>query len=149
MSKAGNDPGVGKCPAHGQCKICKCPTSRDLQGGQMPGSSLGGGGEEDWAQVELTMHKDQFVASYFLQVVILLLQIYNWEIRHHSLVCHRGLADILYILVSFFKLYFQYATSLRHASKTRVELFLLSQSCRDLTRYEAWYENTTTTTTNK
>ena len=44
-------------------------------------------------------------------------------------------------------IYFQNATSMRHASKTRVELFLISQSCRDLTRYEARYENTTTTTT--
>ena len=87
----------------------------------------------------------------FLQVVILLIKVYIWEIRYHSLVCRCGLSDILYILVFFFKLYFQYATSMRHASKTHVELlFLLSWSCRDLTRYEARYENTTTTTiTNK
>ena len=24
--KLGNSPGTGKCPAPGQCKICKCPT---------------------------------------------------------------------------------------------------------------------------
>ena len=33
----------------------------------------------------------------FLQVLIVLIQVYNWEIRHHSLVCHCGLADILYM----------------------------------------------------
>ena len=92
--------------------------------------------------------KDQLPFYIFLQVVILPVQVYIWEIRHHSLVCRCGLSDILYILVFFFKLYFQYATSMRHASKTHVELlFLLSWSCRDLTRYEARYENTTTTTT--
>ena len=26
MSKAREWPGVGKCPAPGQCKICKCPS---------------------------------------------------------------------------------------------------------------------------
>ena len=139
--------GLANAQPTGSAKFANAPPPGTYKAGKCQAVAWGGG--EDWAQVELTMHKDQFVVSYFLQVVILLLQIYNWEIRHHSLVCHRGLADILYILVSFFKLYFQYATSLRHASKTRVELFLLSQSCRDLTRYEAWYENTTTTTTNK
>ena len=64
------------------------------------------------------------------------------EIRHHSLVCRCGLADILYILESFFKPYIQYVTSMHHASKTHVEVFLLNL------RYEARYE-TTTTTTNK
>ena len=29
-------------------------------------------------------------------VLLLLIQIYNWEIRHHSTVCRCGLADILY-----------------------------------------------------
>ena len=33
----------------------------------------------------------------FLQVLIVLIQVYNWEIRHHSLVCRCGLADILYM----------------------------------------------------
>ena len=33
----------------------------------------------------------------FLQVVIVLIQVYNWEIQHHSLVCRCGLADILYM----------------------------------------------------
>ena len=31
----------------------------------------------------------------FLQVIIVLIQVYNWEIRHHSLVCGCGLVDIL------------------------------------------------------
>ena len=34
--------------------------------------------------------------SDFLQVIIVLIQVYNWEIRHHSTVCRCGLADILY-----------------------------------------------------
>ena len=33
----------------------------------------------------------------FLRLIVLI-QVYNWEIRHHSLVCCCGLADILYIL---------------------------------------------------
>ena len=77
-----------------------------------------------------------------LPLLIVLIQVYNWEIRHHSLVCRCGLADILYILESFFKPYIQYVTSMHHASKTHVEVFLLNL------RYEARYE-TTTTTTNK
>ena len=35
----------------------------------------------------------------FPQVVIVLIQVYNWEIRHHSFVCRCGLADILYIIL--------------------------------------------------
>ena len=50
--KLGIGPGVsGKCPAPGQCNICKCPTpglTRRANAPQLPG----GGG--DWAQVELT-----------------------------------------------------------------------------------------------
>ena len=42
--------------------------------------------------------KDQFAVSYFSTSLIVLIQVYNWEIRHHSLVCSCGLADILYIL---------------------------------------------------
>ena len=41
-------------------------------------------------------HKDQFTVSYFSTSLIVLIQVYNWEIRHHSLVCCCGLADILY-----------------------------------------------------
>ena len=33
----------------------------------------------------------------FLRLIVLI-QVYNWEIRHHSFVCCCGLADILYIL---------------------------------------------------
>ena len=29
-----------------------------------------------------------------------LIQVYNWELRHHPTVCRRGLADIFYILAS-------------------------------------------------
>ena len=32
----------------------------------------------------------------FLQVIIVLNQVYNWAIRHHSKVCRCRLADILY-----------------------------------------------------
>jgi len=41
-----------------------------------------------------------FGFSYFSTSLIVLIQVYNWEIRHHSLVCYCGLADIFYILVS-------------------------------------------------
>ena len=43
--------------------------------------------------------KDQFAVSYFSTSLIVLIQVYNWEIRHHSLVCCCGLAEILSILV--------------------------------------------------
>ena len=36
----------------------------------------------------LPCRKDQFAVLYFLQVIIVLIQVYNWEIRHHSTVCH-------------------------------------------------------------
>ena len=32
----------------------------------------------------------------FLQLIIVLIQVYNGDIRHHSKVCRCGLADILY-----------------------------------------------------
>ena len=43
--------------------------------------------------------KDQFAVSYFSTSLIVLIQVYNWEVRHHT-VCCCGLADILYILES-------------------------------------------------
>ena len=42
--------------------------------------------------------KDQFAALYFSCSLIVLVQVYNCEIRHHSLVCCCGFADILNIL---------------------------------------------------
>ena len=45
--------------------------------------------------------KDQFAVSYFSTSLIVLIQVYNEEIRHYSLVCCCGLADILYILRDF------------------------------------------------
>ena len=42
--------------------------------------------------------KDQSAVSYFSTSLIVLIQVYNWEIRHHSLVCYCGLSDILHIL---------------------------------------------------
>ena len=44
-------------------------------------------------------HNDQFAFSYFSTSWIVLIQVYNWEIRHHSLVCCCGLADILYVII--------------------------------------------------
>ena len=44
--------------------------------------------------------KDQFAVSYFSTSLIVLIQVYNWEIRHHSLVCSCRLPDILYISFS-------------------------------------------------
>ena len=43
----------------------------------------------------LAVRKNQFAVLYFLQVVIVLIQVYNWEIRHHSTVCRCVLAGIL------------------------------------------------------
>ena len=39
--------------------------------------------------------KDQFAVTYFSTSLIELIQVYNWEIRHHSLICWCGLTDIL------------------------------------------------------
>ena len=46
--------------------------------------------------------KDQFAVLYFSTGLIVSIQVYNWEIRHHSLVCCLGFAesDILNILKS-------------------------------------------------
>ena len=40
--------------------------------------------------------KDQFAVSYSSTSLIVLIQVYSWEIWHHSLLCCCGLADILY-----------------------------------------------------
>ena len=40
--------------------------------------------------------KDHSAVLYFLQVIIVQIQVYNWEIRHNSTVCRCGLADVLY-----------------------------------------------------
>ena len=42
--KLGNGPGVGKCPAPGQHKICKCPTPGTDTEGKCPVVARGGGG---------------------------------------------------------------------------------------------------------
>ena len=41
--------------------------------------------------------KDQLAVLYFFTSLIVLIQVYNWENRHHSLVCCCGLADIFYM----------------------------------------------------
>ena len=46
--------------------------------------------------------KDHFAVSYFSTSLIGLIQVYNWEIKHHSLICCCGLNDILYILEPFY-----------------------------------------------
>ena len=48
----------------------------------------------------LPCRKDQFAVLYFSTSLIVLIQVYNWEIRHHSLVCCCGFADILNILIN-------------------------------------------------
>ena len=52
--KLGNGPGVGKCPAPGQFKICKCPTPGTYKAGKCPAVARGRGGGERLAQLELT-----------------------------------------------------------------------------------------------
>ena len=46
----------------------------------------------------LDCRKDQFAVLYFSTSLIVLIQVYNWEIRHHSLVSCCGFADILNIM---------------------------------------------------
>ena len=48
--------------------------------------------------LDMPCRKDQFALLYFSTSLIVLIQVYNWEIRHHSLVCCYGFADILNIL---------------------------------------------------
>ena len=53
--KLTNGPGVGKCPAPGQCKICKCPTPGTDKAGKCPAvARKRGGGGVGWVQQELT-----------------------------------------------------------------------------------------------
>ena len=42
--KLGDGPGVGKCPAPRQCKICQCPTPRTYKVGKCPAVARGGVG---------------------------------------------------------------------------------------------------------
>ena len=47
VKSSGMAPGAGKCPAPGQCKICKCPTpelTRRANAPQLPVGGLGAGG---------------------------------------------------------------------------------------------------------
>ena len=48
-----------------------------------------------------------------LQIIIVLIQVYNWESRHQSMVCRCGLADILFLLLFYpwFKFYFPFSVS--------------------------------------
>ena len=48
----------------------------------------------------LPCRKDQFAILYFSTSLIVLIQVYNWEIWYHSLVCCCGFADILNILIN-------------------------------------------------
>ena len=52
VKSLGMAPGVGKCPALGQYKICKCPTPGTYKAGKCPAVARWGGGGR--AQVELT-----------------------------------------------------------------------------------------------
>ena len=47
----------------------------------------------------LPCSKDHFAMSYISTSLIVLIQVYNWEIQHHSLVCCCGLADIFFLSV--------------------------------------------------
>ena len=49
VKSSGMAPGVGKCPAPGQCKICKCPTPGTDKVGKCPAVARGG---EGWAQIQ-------------------------------------------------------------------------------------------------
>ena len=42
--------------------------------------------------------KHQFAVLYFLRVIIVLIQVHNWVIRHHSTVCCCGLDDIIHLM---------------------------------------------------
>ena len=54
VKSSGVCPGVNKCPASGQHKICKCPTPGTDKAGKCPAVARGGGWEGCWAQLELT-----------------------------------------------------------------------------------------------
>ena len=51
----------------------------------------------------LTNGTVSYYSRYCLQVIIVLIHVYNWEIRHHSTVCRCGL---VYIYIYFFSFFF-------------------------------------------
>ena len=53
----------------------------------------------------LTNGTVSYYSRYCLQVIIVLIHVYNWEIRHHSTVCRCGL---VYIYIYIFFLFFFY-----------------------------------------
>ena len=53
----------------------------------------------NWFTSSPPYHKDQFTVSDFSTSCYWLIQVYNWQIRYHSLVCRCGLADSLYITI--------------------------------------------------
>ena len=64
--KLGNGPGVGKCTAPGQCKMCKCLTPGTDKAGKCPTVARGEGGGVGLAPVELTdaLLLEIFVSDY-------------------------------------------------------------------------------------
>ena len=89
-----NSPGVGKCPAPRQRKICKCPTPSTDKAGNAPcNSPVGGwGGGGTCAQLELTdaLSRKNFdildVKNIFFSLSVLWLDKFvQWELKQrHS-----------------------------------------------------------------
>ena len=82
--KLGNGPGVGKCPAPGQCKICKCPTPGTDKAGKCPAVARGGGGwlgacGIDWCIMITRLETNAWMSvcpkRYFLIIFFLYLQV--------------------------------------------------------------------------
>ena len=75
--------------------------------------------------------KDQFAVLYCSTSLIVLIQVYNWEIQHHSLVCCCELADILNILNYWdarvkFSIFITFTTKLNRIIFLSSSLFCLS-----------------------
>ena len=72
--KVGNGPGVGKCPAPGQHKICKCPTRGTDKAGKCPAVARGGGlgvAGIDWCIIKLVKrHHEPRVICFTLTVFV-------------------------------------------------------------------------------
>ena len=73
VKTSGNGPGVGECPALGQCKICKCPTPGTDKACKFPavareGGGLGAGGIDWCVKWWLMINHETYLYIFYVKV---------------------------------------------------------------------------------